>query len=244
MYVCQRCTHDIFQISENKEVQALKQILGLQDGKQYNSIDDLRYGKLMIMTDQDLDGSHIKGLIINFFDCLYPSLLKIHGFLQTFITPIIKCTKNNDTLSFFTLAEYEEWKRSNNDIKEWKINYYKGLGSSTSNEAKEYFGNLKKHTRRYKPTDEEDCEAIEMAFAKKNADERKIWIENIQEGTYIDYNNNEDEISIKDFINKELSQYMISSNIRSILSVIDGLESDDASIIQRKSLSIDINSFC
>jgi len=60
--------------------------------------------------------------------------------------------------------------------------------------------------------DEEDYRLVEMAFAKKNVNGHKIWIRGIQEGTYIDYNNN-DEIAIKDFINKELSQYMISSNI-------------------------------
>src|SRR6185369_2323385 len=105
----------------------------------------------MIMTDQDLDGSHIKGLIINFFDYLYPSLLKQPGFLQQFITPIVKCTKDNNTKSFFTLSKYEEWKRSNNDGKGWEIKYYKGLGTHTSDEAKEYFSDLDKHIKRFKP---------------------------------------------------------------------------------------------
>ena len=44
----------------------------------------------MIMTDQDHDGSHIKGLIMNFFHHFYPSLLKLPGFLLEFITPIVK----------------------------------------------------------------------------------------------------------------------------------------------------------
>ena len=50
---------------------------GLQYGKKYDSVKSLRYGKLMIMTDQDQDGSHIKGLIINFIHHFWPDLLKV-----------------------------------------------------------------------------------------------------------------------------------------------------------------------
>ena len=56
----------------------------------YESAKQLRYGHLMIMTDQDTDGSHIKGLIMNFFHHFYPTLLKVPGFLLEFITPIVK----------------------------------------------------------------------------------------------------------------------------------------------------------
>lgn len=58
--------------------------------QQYDSVKQLRYGHLMIMTDQDHDGSHIKGLIMNFFHTFYPSLLQLPGFLLEFITPIVK----------------------------------------------------------------------------------------------------------------------------------------------------------
>lgn len=78
------------QIMNNLEIQHIKQILGLKQGKEYESISELRYGHLMIMTDQDHDGSHIKGLIINFLDHFFPSLLKVPGFLLEFITPIVK----------------------------------------------------------------------------------------------------------------------------------------------------------
>ncbi|KAG8948449.1 DNA topoisomerase 2, partial [Tulasnella sp. 419] len=79
-------THD--QIMKNTEIQNIKKIMGLQHNKQYSDVSSLRYGSLMIMTDQDHDGSHIKGLLINFLDHFYPSLLKIPGFLVEFVTPI------------------------------------------------------------------------------------------------------------------------------------------------------------
>ena len=67
-------------IAENKEITEIKQILGLQNGKKYSQETvnkDLRYGRVIFMTDQDLDGSHIKGLGINLFQSEWPELSKI-----------------------------------------------------------------------------------------------------------------------------------------------------------------------
>ena len=87
-------------------------IVGLQMGKDYSNSDEfssLRYGSVMIMTDQDHDGSHIKGLLINFFEHFFPSLLNRKGFLREFVTPIIKATSNRDSHSFFTITEFTKW---------------------------------------------------------------------------------------------------------------------------------------
>ncbi len=110
---------------ENAEIASIKKALGLQHGKKYDSPDSLRYGHLMIMTDQDHDGSHIKGLILNFFDHYYPELLKREGFMKEFITPIVKAKKGKNSISFYTIPEYEKWKRENDDGKGWTIKYYK-----------------------------------------------------------------------------------------------------------------------
>jgi DNA topoisomerase II len=113
-------------IMKNAEINAIRQIMGLQHGKKYEDTKSLRYGHLMIMTDQDHDGSHIKGLIINYFETFYPSLLAIPGFLIEFITPIVKVTKaGKDDISFFTMPEYEYWKENTPDHKKWKMKYYK-----------------------------------------------------------------------------------------------------------------------
>ena len=61
-------------ISDNVEITALKKILGLEQNKKYTDISSLRYGSIMIMTDQDHDGSHIKGLLFNIFQSLWNSL--------------------------------------------------------------------------------------------------------------------------------------------------------------------------
>ena len=80
------------QIIDNAEINHIMKIVGLQTRKKYNDLEEvnsLRYGKIMIMTDQDQDGSHIKGLLINMFHHFWPSLLK-RNILDQFITPIVK----------------------------------------------------------------------------------------------------------------------------------------------------------
>lgn len=117
------------QILENAEINNIIKIVGLQYKKAYNSVDDLktlRYGKIMIMTDQDQDGSHIKGLLINFIHHNWPSLLKL-DFLEEFITPIVKASKGSDIHSFYSLPEFEEWKKEVPNWRAYKIKYYKGI---------------------------------------------------------------------------------------------------------------------
>ncbi|KAG2653254.1 hypothetical protein PVAP13_1NG440800 [Panicum virgatum] len=169
------------QIMDNAEIQNIKQILGLQHGKQYDSTKGLRYGHLMIMTDQDHDGSHIKGLLINFIHSFWPSLLKVPSFLVEFTTPIIKATKNNKTQAFYTIPEYEEWKRKlGASASSWTIKYYKGLGTSTSKEAKEYFSDIGNHKKDFVWVDDQDGNEIELAFSKKRIADRKQWLTNFQ----------------------------------------------------------------
>ena len=73
-------------IMENAEITSLIQILGLQHGKKYETTKSLRYGHVMIMADQDHDGSHIKGLIINLFEKFWPELFQMPGFTRVYYT--------------------------------------------------------------------------------------------------------------------------------------------------------------
>lgn len=132
-------------LMENEEVQNILKIIGLQINREYSDLKSLRYGAIMIMSDQDTDGSHIKGLVINFIHYFWPSLFKMDGFLKQFITPLLKVTKGRETVSFFTVQDYKVWSEAIEDIKGWKVKYYKGLGTSTDKEAQEYFSNLRKH---------------------------------------------------------------------------------------------------
>ena len=98
------------------------------------------------MTDQDHDGSHIKGLIINFIHHFWPKLLRLDGFLKEFVTPIIKVFKGKAVIeTFFTIPEFASWS-VDRDLKQYRVKYYKGLGTSSAAEAKEYFTSIKQHS--------------------------------------------------------------------------------------------------
>ena len=216
-------------IFENKEIQEMKQILGLETGKIYtadNAREKLRYGKILFMTDQDLDGSHIKGLGINLFDSEWNSLLDIPGFIGFMNTPILKAKKGHDELKFYNDGEYETWKNSN-DIKGWKIKYYKGLGTSTSSEFKEYFENKK--VVEFVSTGENSRNAIDMVFNKKRAQDRKTWLEGYDRELYLD--TNQSNISYEEFISKEMIHFSKYDCDRSIPNMIDGLKTSQRKIL-------------
>lgn len=175
------------QILKNEEIQNVVKILGLKYGQKYESTKGLRYGHLMIMADQDHDGSHIKGLVINFIHHFWPSLLKIEGFIQEFITPIVKCTKGKAVKVFYTTPEYQVWRETSNNGRGWRIKYYKGLGTSTAQETKEYFSDLNTHQVGFTYEGEEDGDAIDMAFSKKRVEERKDWLRGYEPGTHVNY---------------------------------------------------------
>jgi DNA topoisomerase-2 len=224
------------QIMKNIEIQAIKQIMGLQHKKNYglNDIKNLRYGRIMIMADQDHDGSHIKGLIINFLETSFPGLLEIPNFLIEFITPIVKITimsgpNRRKTIPFYSMPEYEQWRETEGLNCSYKQKYYKGLGTSSAQEMREYFGQLDKHLKKFDSLKDEDKSLIDLAFSKKKADGRKEWLRNFQPGTYLDPTLT--DIPISEFINKELILFSMADNIRSIPSLMDGFKP-----VQRKIL--------
>jgi len=211
-------------VSENKEIAEIKKILGLETGKEYNSIEDvhknLRYSKVIFMTDQDLDGSHIKGLCINLFQNEWASLTRIPGFIGFMNTPILKAKKGQQELKFYNEGEYDLWKKTN-DTKGWNIKYYKGLGTSTKTEFVEYF--KEKKFVGFEHTGKESDDAIDMVFNKKRADDRKNWLETLySRESYAD--TSKPMIPYEEFVNKELIHFSKYDCDRSIPNIMDGLK--------------------
>jgi DNA topoisomerase II len=206
-------------IIENEEINNLKKIIGLETGKTYQDVSELRYGKVMALCDSDNDGSHIKGLLFNMFQTLWPSLFKQDGFLTTMLTPIVKVKKGSIGKSFHTLTDYENWKINQNNPKAWDIKYYKGLGTSTAEEARQYFRELK--TLRYVHTPDSDA-SIDLAFNKKRANDRKEWLSTYDRQSILTFDT--PDVTFDDFVNKDLIHFSNYDVRRSIPSLVDGLK--------------------
>lgn len=245
----------ISQITSNEEICNIKQILGLKENKVYNNTNDLRYGKVIILTDADVDGTHIKSLLVNFLHFGWSNLLKLNpSFIQTLKTPIVKAIKGKEIKEFFTEQDYNKWKENNTNLKNFKIKYFKGLGSSTKEDAKDIFKRFKDLIVDYYYEDEKCFESILLAFDKdknnkqpkknkndnddnlsdnfelvKCSDKRKEWLSNYDKNSYIDMKHT--KISFQELINKELIHFSIYDNIRSIPSLCDGLKPSQRKIL-------------
>ena len=213
-------------ISENHEIAEIKQILGLETGKTYTPADvsaKLRYGKVLFMTDQDLDGAHIQGLGINLFQTEWPSLTKMPGFIGFMNTPILKARRGVQEVLFYNDGEFEAWKKQFPNAvvpASWNTKYYKGLGTSTGKEFKEYFEHKKMVS--FVHTGKESDNHLDMAFNKKRADDRKEWLSNYSREAYLD--TSKPEIPYEEFVDRGLIHFSIYDNERSIPNLMDGLK--------------------
>jgi DNA topoisomerase-2 len=216
------------QVLKNKEIGNLMTILGLRHGVDYADPAErkrLRYGHVMLMCDQDHDGSHIKGLIQNLFHRFFPALLRVPGFLLEFSTYIVVATRRgHERRTFFSEQELHTWASSlpADELARWKQKYYKGLATSTNAEAKQYFSELDTHVFPYAYTDEADDDVIDLAFRKSRTDDRKRLINERDVDAYVD--RSVATIPYGDFVRKELVHFWNADLERSIPDFCDGLK--------------------
>lgn len=214
----------VTQIANNAEITHLKQILGLKTGVRYDSLKPLRYGKLLILGDQDLDGLHIRGLLCNWLDHGWPELFGL-GFAAYMFTPIVKATKGSKTINYYSQVDFDaDYKKGR--LSGYKVKYYKGLGTSTSQDAREYFKQISQQTVRYS-VDDDTRESMDMAFRKARANDRKKWI--LENTGRNDFSTNNRLLTR--FVHDELVQFSIYDNVRSIPCLMDGLKPSQRKIL-------------
>lgn len=217
------------QLEKNQEIIALKKILGLVQNHVYAEDDNsLRYGSILIYTDADADGSHIKGLLMNFFHHFWPSLLQ-QNFIYTLPTPIIKAKcGSSECIEFYHDSEYESWKQQG-DRKKWRIKHYKGLGTSDREEARSYYKDVEKKKVRYHNEDNTAHAALSLAFEKEKANERKLWL--LEHNPQRFLLNTQKAVSYGEFVHNDLIHFSKEDVIRSLPSVIDGLKPSQRKVI-------------
>ena len=227
--------------NNNRELKDVKDIIGLVDDYEYKpeDIKNLRYGKVVCVKDADSDGASIMGLIINFFETKFPSLISIPGFFSEFISPMIKVVYNpNDSkkrrvVPFYNEVEYRQFMESQTQqskaFKNFSVEFIKGLATNEAEDVKEYFTHYNdncieiKFTGKYKAW-------LDMAFNDKKADMRKEWLTTITPDTHLPRVKGQ-PIELVDFIKNDLVLFSYDSCVRSIPSVIDGLKPTQRKIL-------------
>lgn len=208
------------QVLENTEVGLIKDILGLRVGMDYRkdaNFKTLRYGKVNILTDADDDGIHIRGLVLNFFYELYPTLVERGDFLEAMSTYVAVAKKGKTKEVFYSNPQYKRWEDANTD-KKVDVKYYKGLGTSRPEDAKACFKDpqVVKYV-----TDGDEEMMMSLAFDKDETDERKRII--CEERTEKDFVY-QGSLSLSNFVNDQLIIYLKMCISRAVPSYIDGFK--------------------
>ena len=218
----------INQIAENQEIQDLKEMLGLRENTNYlleENFNTLRYGSVCMMADSDVDGLHILGLIINLFNCRYPSLLA-RGYLKYLRTPTHRVTLNRQTYKFYSNHKFETWlSKLGKSLPKNAVDYFKGLGTSSDAQIADDFSDPKFVQTIY---DEVAPNTLKLNFDKKLANDRKNMLAN-----WAPDHNVEDMVEqpISLFMLHVFPNYSIDNLCRSIPKFPDGLKESQRKII-------------
>jgi len=214
-------------ISANQVITNLIKVLGLSCSNP-DDLTKLNYGRIYILTDADVDGIHIEGLLLNFFHCMFPKLLE-NSLVFSMKTPILKVSVCREAVYYFDEQTFHHTTLPKNA----NVKYLKGLGSSNSEDIKEVFG---KKILKFVLDDNVD-NVIKNAFDKNAADTRKKWLENYSPLLNQKTKTLDQEIdpiilfSISRLLNDELIKFFYDDCKRSIPSVFDGLKESQRKII-------------
>ena len=224
------------QITKNKEIVDMIQILNLKFNVDYSDdkeFQTLNYGSVLIMTDQDTDGFHISGLVMNFFHSMFPSLFYRPGFLSSMFTPIMNVTNQKQVLRFYNMDDAMNYLRT--APKNVTIKYLKGLGSSNDHDIKETFGKVMVD---YKLSSKEHVtKEMDKVFDGKLAEQRKTWLQtfdptkSVMSIKGIVKEPQVCKVHFEDFLNVEMIKFSMEDCIRNLPNLYDGLKESQRKIL-------------
>ena len=159
-------------VYENEEFNLLQNALNIE-----NELGDLRYNNIVIATDADVDGMHIRLLIITFFLQFFPDLIK-EGHLYILQTPLFRVRNKKKTIYCYNTSEkIEAEKELTGKI---EITRFKGLGEISPEEFKEFIGpNIRLDPVIYE-TDEKVQDLLKFYMGKNTPDRQNFIIDNLK----------------------------------------------------------------
>jgi DNA topoisomerase-2 len=166
----------------NSEIQNILKITGLKIGVPVKSVKDLRFGKIVFLSDQDLDGFHVSSLLINFFSYFWPELFEM-GVIYRMNTPLVIATVKGVEHEFLTDESYEEWAKT---APRHDSSRFKGLGKFKTDRFSKILENRCKYLVRINKLENEDLSRINLAFKGNMADSRKEWLNGVNYFASID----------------------------------------------------------
>ncbi len=159
-------------VYENEEFNLLQHALNIEDG-----IDGLRYNKVIVATDADVDGMHIRLLLLTFFLQFFPELV-INGHLYILDTPLFRVRNKKETI--YCYSEEEKQNAMTKLGKSCEVTRFKGLGEISPNEFGQFIG----EDIRLEPVQMNQATDIDEILAyymgKNTPDRQKDIIENLR----------------------------------------------------------------
>lgn len=163
---------EVKKLAANKEFQNIMSILGLKIGQKVASAADIRFGKVVVASDADGDGDHIFGLFLNMIHQFWPELFTL-GVLYRLRTPLIIAELKGKRFEFFDLVSYNAWAAT---VGNHKHKFYKGLGSHSTKDFTRFLEDEDQYLLKISVEDQDDIDALNIAFDKSKADARKLWL--------------------------------------------------------------------
>jgi len=154
-------------VAENEELNLLVSALGVED-----DLDNLRYNNIIVATDADDDGMHIRMLVLTFFMKYYPDLIR-RGHVHILQTPLFRVRNKKETAYCYSIEEKESWvKKLKTGV---EITRFKGLGEISSSEFVDFIGD-KMRLDDVKLAEEESIQDLMEFYMGDNTAERQVFI--------------------------------------------------------------------